>query len=89
MITDEDKDKIVEIARRFEASRVLLFGSSLNDDAPAHDIDLAVTGVPPARFFDFYGELLFSLSKAVDVVDLSVDSKFTRMVLSEGVPLYG
>lgn len=52
------------------------------------DIDLAVEGLAPEEFFRFYGDLLFSLSKPVDLVDLSQDSKFTRLIRREGLPLY-
>jgi hypothetical protein len=47
-----------------------------------------VEGLPAERFFDFYGELLFSVSKPVDLVDLSQDTRFTRLVRAEGIPLY-
>jgi hypothetical protein len=55
----------------------------------AHDIDLAVEGVSPKDFFRFYGDLMFALSKPVDVVDLSGQSKFLDLIRREGVPLYG
>lgn len=89
MISEEDRSKIVEIARRYRASKILLFGSSAAPDTEARDIDLAVDGVPPSLFFKFYGELIYSLSKPVDVVDLAQKSKFTQMVANEGIPLYG
>lgn len=86
MISDRDRRLITEIAARHEAGRVLLFGSSLASD-DARDIDLAVEGLPASDFFRFYGELLFALSKPVDLIDLSVESKFTRLVRKEGVPV--
>jgi hypothetical protein len=45
--------------------------------------------VPAGRFFAFYGELLFSLSKPVDLVDLDVKSAFTSIIQAEGLLLYG
>jgi len=89
MISFEDRSRIIDIGKRFHASKILLFGSSASGSREARDIDLAVSGVPASRFFEFYGELLFSLSKPVDLVDLSRESRFTRMILDEGVPLYG
>ena len=67
---------------------MLLFGSAATSDTP-RDIDLGVDGVPPADFFSFYGDLLFALSGPVDLVDLSEDTKFTRLVKREGIELYG
>jgi predicted nucleotidyltransferase len=89
MISPEDESAVAELAARYGATRVLLFGSSADPDREAKDIDLAVEGVAPADFFAFYGELLFSLSKPVDLIDLSTDSKFVRLVRKEGIPVYG
>lgn len=69
--------------------RVLVFGSSVHDQDDGRDIDLAVEGLPASRFFAFYGELIFSLSKPVDLVDLSQNTKFTEMIRKEGRLLYG
>ncbi len=87
MITSEEKKTIRAISKKYHAKPVLLFGSSLMGDG--NDIDLAVEGVLPSRFYDFYGELMFSLTKPVDLIDLVGTSKFVEMVRKEGVPLYG
>ncbi len=89
MISEHDKATIVDIARRYDAREVLLFGSSADPSREANDIDLAVEGVAPERFFSFYGDLLFGLSKPVDVIDLSNNTKFNRLVYREGIRLYG
>lgn len=89
MITDVDKAVIVDVAKKYRAGRVLLFGSSLSDRADAHDIDLGVEGIPPRDFFRFYADLLLRLSKPVDVVDLTHRSAFTSLVRRDGVPVYG
>lgn len=89
MISEADKKIIRDISGRYRAKRVLLFGSSLSPDRESRDIDIAVEGVSAADFFSFYGDLMLALSKPVDVVDLSVASKFIRIVREEGVPLYG
>jgi uncharacterized protein len=89
MISSEDRARIREIAERYRVSRVILFGSSARGAGDGKDIDLGVEGVAPGRFFAFYADLLFSLSKPVDVVDLSRRSRFTDLILAEGIPLYG
>lgn len=87
MITDKDKMAIQTIARKYQATRVLLFGSAISDSGENNDIDIAVEGVAEKHFFPFYGELMLALSKPVDVVDLSVKSKFNDLVIKEGIPL--
>ena len=89
MISEQDKAIIVDIARRYDVGRILLFGSGADQKREAKDIDLAVEGVQPEQFFSFYGELLFALSKPVDLIDLSNDTKFNRLVYREGIRLYG
>ncbi len=88
MIADKEKKTIQDLARKYHASRVLLFGSALSDTVESRDIDIAVEGIPDKDFYAFYGELLCALSKPVDVVDLSKKTKFTELVLQEGVVLY-
>jgi predicted nucleotidyltransferase len=87
MITDKDRASILAIARKYQVSKVLLFGSSLTSHVESRDIDIAIEGLADKDYFAFYGELMCALSKPVDVVDLSKRSKFVDMVLREGVPL--
>jgi len=89
MISKQDKATIADIAGRYGVRGILLFGASADPKRQANDIDLAVEGVAPEQFFDFYGDLLFSLSKPVDLIDLSNDTKFNKLVYREGIRLYG
>ena len=89
MITEKDKKTIREISKKYHAKRVLLFGSSLDTDKESNDIDIAVDGILPKKFYDFYGDLIFALSKPVDVIDISKISRFTKLILKEGTILYG
>lgn len=89
MIAEKDRKIIQEISKKYHANRVLLFGSSLGSQKESRDIDIAVEGIPPEFFFKYYGELMLKLSKSVDVIDLSITSKFTQLVQEEGVLIYG
>jgi predicted nucleotidyltransferase len=88
MITAQEKATIAELAANFSAKRVLLFGSASSEGALSRDIDLAVSGIAPHLFYRFYADLMWALSRPVDVVDLDKDSLFTRMIRREGVVLY-
>lgn len=88
MVSAKDRDTIKTVAQRYHVGRVLLFGSSVGQQR-SRDIDLAVEGLAPSRFFAFYGELIISLSKPVDLVDLSKKSRFTDMIRRDGVAVYG
>jgi predicted nucleotidyltransferase len=89
MISEHDKLAIIDLARRYGVGRVLLFGSAADPIREARDIDLAVEGLAADKFFTFYGDLLFGLSKPVDLIDLAKDTKFNRLVAAEGICLYG
>ncbi|NQT93388.1 MAG: hypothetical protein HQ559_11555 [Lentisphaerae bacterium] len=88
MITERERNVVAECARKYHASRVVLFGSSLARD-DARDIDLGVEGVAPSVFFRLCGELIKRLDRPVDVIDLSMPSAFSQMVQEEGVAIYG
>jgi predicted nucleotidyltransferase len=89
MISEQDKIEIQTIAKKYKAKKVILFGSSCDPSINSNDIDLAVEGVPDALFFKFYSELIFSLSKPVNILDLRRKNKFKDIILSEGLILYG
>ena len=87
MITAKDRDTILELASKYQVSKVLLFGSSLSETDESQDIDIAIEGIADKDYFAFYGELMCRLSKPVDVVDLTKKSKFVEMVMREGIRL--
>ena len=89
MVSDRDRAAITALARRYGVGRVWLFGSNADQRKRGRDLDLAVEGVAPARFFQFVGDLMLSLSKPVDVVALEERSKLSALIRREAIPLYG
>ena len=88
MITDYERNVILQYAKKYNVSSVLLFGSSIEEEG-ANDIDLGVRGIEKKLFFKFYAELVKHLSKPVDLVDLSQRSLFNDIVEETGVRIYG
>ncbi len=86
MLNDTEKDPILAIAHKYDATELVLFASAL-ESKQYRDVDLGVKGIPPASFFRFCGELLRKLARPVDVVDLSKPSPFTALIEKEGVRL--
>ena len=89
MITEHEKGIILQCAKKYNVSYILLFGSSIEKDNGANDIDLGVRGIEPKLFFKFYAELVKRLSKPVDLVDLSQKSLFNDLIEESGVKIYG
>ena len=89
MVSQTDIKTIKRLSGKYNARKVVLFGSSLDPQRQAHDIDLGVEGIASKDYYRYCGELMMSLSKPVDIVDLSVPCQFIDLVLEKGVVLYG
>lgn len=89
MITEADKKIIKKISEKYRVKRVLLFGSSLDPNRESHDIDIAVEGVSSKDFYNYYGELILSLSKPIDIIDMSKTSKFVQIIQRDGLLIHG
>ena len=86
---DSELTKIVDISRDFGAEKVLLFGSCLEDVAGARDIDIAVSGVPPRKFFEYYAEVTTAVKENVDIIDLDDARPYFRDCINrDGKVLY-
>ena len=88
MISENDKNIILTYAKKYKLEKVILFGSS-KERTDARDIDIGVRGIAPELFFDFCWELYRDLSKPVDVIDLSKDCLFNKLIEKDGLVLYG
>ncbi len=89
MITESDKKIILLYAKKYNVSSIILYGSSLEKNKKANDIDLGVKGIEPRLFFKFYAELFKHLSKPAHLIDLSKKSLFNDLVEETGVQIYG
>jgi len=89
MIPKDELQRAIVIAKKYHIGKLYMIGSALRDPKTAHDYDFAVSDVPEGVFFLFYGELFMSLSKNVDLIDLSGEmTKFKSLVLQEGKLIY-
>ena len=77
------------LRERFGARRVRLFGSLARGDADeTFDVDLAVEGVEPARFFEAWAVAAGLVRRKLDLVDLADAPPLLRSRIEEdGVDL--
>lgn len=81
----QDVERAVQILRGAGCEKVYLFGSLVEGALSAvADIDLAVRGCPPGKFFRLQGRLLMELDHPVDLVDLDKDAQLASFLQSEG-----
>ena len=76
-----DLEKAAEILKSAGCSECYVFGSYADGRARENsDIDIAIRGLPPERFFYVYGQL----PGTVDLIDLDDGSRFSRRLLQRG-----
>jgi len=74
-----DIKKAADILKSIGCDECYLFGSISEGRANAKsDIDLAVRGLPPEKFFYVYGQLSMQINRAIDLVDLDDGSRFSQ-----------
>jgi predicted nucleotidyltransferase len=77
--------KASEILKSFGATEVYLFGSAttekFTDDS---DIDLAVSGLPPADFYKALGRTMAGIQHSVDLIDLDEGNDFVKFLRTHG-----
>ena len=83
-VNDEQFRRIMELARSYGATRLILFGSAVDNPDTARDIDLACDGVEGWKLFEFAARLEEELHTPLDVVPLTPPSRFTRNIEKKG-----
>ncbi|MDC7125585.1 MAG: nucleotidyltransferase domain-containing protein, partial [Spirochaetales bacterium] len=64
---------------------IYIFGSVSNGNFhDGSDLDIAVKGLTSQNFFSVYGELMMRLSTPVDLVDITLQESFGKMLKSSG-----
>lgn len=86
-MTESMKARISQAAAALKAAgarEVYLFGSAaVGTVREGSDIDLAVSGLPPEKFFKAMGVAEDILQRPLDLVDLDEDNPFTRYLKEE------
>jgi predicted nucleotidyltransferase len=75
---------IVELAKSYGVTRLILFGSAATEPAKARDLDLACDGLSGWKFYEFGAQLEEELQIPLDLVPLSPPNRFTRLIERRG-----
>jgi len=77
--------RAAEILKSLGAKDVYLFGSAATGNyRKGSDIDLAVTGLPPEKYYHAVGEMMTVLRHSVDLIDLDEKNEFTEFLNANG-----
>lgn len=76
-----DVVRAVEIAKDAGCTDVYLFGSLKDGEVHSgSDIDLAVRGCPPGRYFSLWGTLMLTLKHPIDLINLDMQQDFATFL---------
>jgi len=74
-----DINKAADILKSAGCDECYVFGSIADGKSnEKSDIDLAIRGLPPEKFFYVYGQISMQISRAIDLVDLDNGSRFSQ-----------
>lgn len=77
--------KAAEVLKSFGATDVFLFGSiAKGADTKYSDIDLAVSGIAPEKFYMAMGDTFGALKREIDIIDLDENTPFVEYLKSHG-----
>jgi predicted nucleotidyltransferase len=91
-MTEKMKKRVERAATLLKSAgckEVFLFGSvAEGNDNENSDIDIAIKGCPPGRFFELLGKLMLELDCRVDLVNLDHEDAFSKHLLNKGYLLH-
>ena len=81
-------DKIIDIIRRlakeYGDTRLMLFGSILENSSEARGVDIACDGMSGWKFYEFAAKFGDELRMPFDVIPLSPSNRFTQYIERKG-----
>lgn len=83
-MSNEQLEIVKKLVIEYGASRLILFGSMIENPTEARDIDLACDGVPGWKLFELAARLEDELHTPLDLVPLTPASRFTRLIEERG-----
>jgi predicted nucleotidyltransferase len=84
-ILKENIEQVVAVLRAVGAREVYLFGSAARDEMRLDsDVDFAVVGLPPEKFFYALSRASDVLGRPLDLIDLDESTPFTQYLKEEG-----
>ena len=80
-------DRMIQLAKSYGATRLILFGSAMEMPETAHDIDLACDGVPGWKLYELAAKIEDELNVPLDIVPLTPSTRFTQNIEKRGKSL--
>lgn len=81
-------DRCVNIARKFGARKLILFGNAVESPESARDLDIACDGVDGWKLFELGARIEEEIGIPVDIVPLKPTTRFIRYIAKKGKVIY-
>jgi predicted nucleotidyltransferase len=81
-------NQLIELAKLFNVTKLIQFGSSLESFEDCRDIDFACDGLYNKDFFRFGANLEKLFKKPVDLIPLQPYDPFTEFIIKNGKLIY-
>jgi predicted nucleotidyltransferase len=76
--------RIVQLARAYGATRLMLFSSAMDTPQTARDVDIACDGVPGWKLFELAAKIEAELDIPFDIIPLTPVTRFTQNIEKKG-----
>lgn len=83
-IKQDQLDRVIELAKAYGATRLILFGSAATTPEQARDLDLACDGVSGWSLYELGAHLEEELQIPLDLIPLTPPTRFTRLIERRG-----
>ena len=81
----DEVNKAISFLKQEGCKEIYIFGSLAEGKSKTKsDIDIAVKGCPPGKFFNILGKLMLELHCPVDLIDLDKDKEFAQHIENQG-----
>ncbi|MBA4398188.1 MAG: DNA polymerase III subunit beta [Syntrophus sp. (in: bacteria)] len=77
-------DRIIQLAKTYGATRLILFGSAMETPQSARDIDIACDGVSGWKLYELAAKIEDELDVPLDIVPLTPSTRFTQNIEKRG-----
>jgi len=83
-VTQSQIDRIIALAKSYGVTRLILFGSAVEEPEEASDIDIACDGVSGWKIYEMAAKIEDELDIPIDIVPLTPSNKLTKYIESIG-----
>ena len=78
-------ENVAKALKKFGAREIYIFGSATDGTFRRNsDVDLAVSGLPPEKYFHAFSEVQRLLDRPLDLIDLDRPTLFTEYLKKKG-----